>query len=180
MPASLPARVSDPPGCHHIGVFVPHFDINIPDAAQAVMCPAINVVFLSWVHFLMHGGIVGTLLPFIGGSLPALLVANWKVCACHTAIFWMSGLCKDGAFSKCSPRTLQVNCWALTGCPLLQVWPIANTIAFRYIPQDLRIIYQNVLGVAMVNACLLSAMYSRLQTALLPLGWSCIVVNAHL
>jgi hypothetical protein len=74
---------------------------------QAVMCPAINVVFLSWVHFLMHGGIVGTLLPFIGGSLPALLVANWKV------------------------------------------WPIANTIAFRYIPQDLRIIYQNVLGVAM-------------------------------
>ena len=79
MPASLPARVSYPPGCHHIGVFVPHFDINIPDAAQALMCPAINVVFLSWVHFLMHGGIVGTLLPFIGGSLPALLVANWKV-----------------------------------------------------------------------------------------------------
>jgi Mpv17 / PMP22 family len=34
----------------------------------------------------------------------------------------------------------------------MQVWPIANTVAFRYIPQDLRIIYQNVLGVAMVNA----------------------------
>jgi Mpv17 / PMP22 family len=45
-------------------------------------------------------------------------------------------------------------------CALLQVWPIANTIAFRYIPQDLRIIYQNVLGVAMVNAYPLSAILS--------------------
>jgi hypothetical protein len=78
----------------------PTLTINISDAAQAVMCPAINVVFLSWVHFLMHGGIVGTLLPFIGGSLPALLVANWKVCACHRTSAWMSCLCKDGAISK--------------------------------------------------------------------------------
>ena len=54
------------------------------------MCPAINVVFLSWVHFLMHGGIAGTLLPFIGASLPALLVANWKVCACCRASPQMS------------------------------------------------------------------------------------------
>jgi Mpv17 / PMP22 family len=126
--------------------------LDVLDAVQAVMCPAINVVFLSWVHFLMHGGIVGTLLPFIGGSLPALLVANWKVCACHTASARMSCLWHNGTISKSLPRTLQVICWALTGCPLLQVWPIANTIAFRYIPQDLRIIYQNVLGVAMVNA----------------------------
>lgn len=51
-------------------------------------------------------------------------------------------------------QNLHANCWALTGCLLLQVWPIANTIAFRYIPQDLRIIYQNVLGVAMVHAAM--------------------------
>lgn len=74
---------------------------------QALMCPAVNIVFLSWVHFFMHGGLLGTLLPFVTSSLPSLLLANWKV------------------------------------------WPIANTVAFRYIPQDLRIIYQNVLGVAM-------------------------------
>jgi hypothetical protein len=49
------------------------------DAVQTVMCPAINVVFLSWVHFLMHGGIMSSLLPFISASLPALLLANWKV-----------------------------------------------------------------------------------------------------
>ena len=52
---------------------------SVVDAVQTVMCPAINVVFLSWVHFLMHGGIAGTLLPFVSGSLPALLLANWKV-----------------------------------------------------------------------------------------------------
>ena len=49
---------------------------------------------------------------------------------------------------------------------MLQVWPIANTIAFRYIPQDLRIIYQNVLGVAMVNAASRPPCSSRSKTAL--------------
>lgn len=47
--------------------------------AQGVMCPAVNIVFLSWVHFFMHGGLLGTLLPFVTSSLPSLLMANWKV-----------------------------------------------------------------------------------------------------